>query len=240
LELTVVVQRPVVLVAGVGRSSFEQLAPVLDRHKVEVVQVLSAEDAPKLAFSELVDLVILDAEPSSMSLAEVVRQIRHPSSISRTTSVLVLASREGSREALALVGRGVNKVMLSGDPPEVVGELVAGLLNIAPRTTYRFSKRLLVEVTDGSEEALGAVVNVSATGMLVETDADLEPGQHVLLDIEVTAEDEPLVIMTEVMRRSDPERDGVTGVGVRFLKFAGDGRARLEAILDEAFRESSS
>ncbi len=233
-------RRAVVLVAGIGRSSFEQLAPVLDRHKLEVIQVLSAEDAPKLTYSELVDLVILDAEPTSMGLAEVVRLIRHPDSVSRATSVLVLATSGQSREALALVGRGVNKVMLAGDPPEVVGELVAGLLNIAPRTTYRFSKRLLVEVADGSEEALGAVVNVSATGMLVETDADLEPGQHVLVDVEVADQDEPLVIMAEVVRRADPERDGVDGVGVRFLKFAGSGRERLEAILDEAFRGSET
>ncbi|HSN55649.1 MAG TPA: hypothetical protein VLT32_13305, partial [Candidatus Sulfomarinibacteraceae bacterium] len=66
-------KRPVVLVAGVGRSSFEQLAPVLDRQKLEVVQVTSAEDSTKLAYSERMDLVILDAEPTKMSLAEVVR-----------------------------------------------------------------------------------------------------------------------------------------------------------------------
>ena len=228
-------KRPVVLVAGVGRGSFEQLAPVLDRQKVEVVQVTSAEDSTKLAYSERMDLVILDAEPTTMSLAQVVRLIRSESSASRTASMLVLARPDRTDEAVGLIGRGVNRVMLSTDPPELVGQRAAELLHIAPRTTFRFSTRLLVELADGSDEALGAVVNISSSGMLVETDADLEPGQHVIISIDVAGDDEPLAVKAEVVRHAEPDRDGVEGVGVRFLKFAGDGRARLDAILDEAF-----
>lgn len=223
--------RPIVLVAGIGRRSFERLAPVLDRQKLEVVQVLSAEDAPKLAYSEPVDLVILDAEPTSMDLAEVVRLIRSASSASRASSILVLARPESFGDALVLVDRGVNRVMLAGDPPEEVGRAVAELLNIAPRSTCRFATRLLVEVAAGSQEALGAVVNISSTGMLVETDARLELGSSVLFDIEVADEDEPLVIMGNVVRRVDPGREGVRGVGVRFVRFAGNSRARLDAVL---------
>lgn len=233
-------KRPVVLVAGVGRSSFEQLAPVLDRQKLEVVQVTSAEDSTKLAYSERMDLVILDAEPTKMSLAEVVRLIRSKASASRTTSLLVLARPDRTDEVVGLIGRGVNRVMLSTDPPELIGQRAADLLHIAPRTTFRFSTRLLVELADGSDEALGAVVNISSSGMLVETDADLEPGQHVIISIDVAGDDEPLAVKAEVVRHAESERDGVEGVGVRFLKFAGDGRARLDAILDEAFSPPGS
>ena len=229
-------KRPVVLVAGIGRSSYEELAPVLDRHKLEVVQVMSAEDASKLAYSERIDLVILDAEPTEMSLEEIVRIIRAPSSASSKTSLLVLARPGRADESLALVGRGVNRVMLSGDPPELIGQRAADLLHIAPRTTFRFSTRLLVDVADGMEESLGAVVNISATGLLLETDADLEPGQHVIISIDVPEQEEPLAVKAEVVRHADPERDGVEGIGARFLSFAGDGRRRLDEILAEAFR----
>lgn len=228
-------KRPVVLVAGIGRSSYEELAPVLDRHKLEVVQVTSAEDSFKLAYSEQVDLIILDAEPTEMTLAEIVQIIRAPSSASSRTSLLILARPGRTEEALELIGRGVNRVMLSSDPPELIGQRAADLLHIAPRTTFRFSTRLLVEVADGMEESLGAVVNISATGLLLETDADLEPGQHVVISIEVADHEEPLAVRAEVVRRADPERDGVEGIGARFLDFAGDGRKRLDAILDEAF-----
>ncbi len=228
-------KRPVVLVAGIPRSSFDELAPVLDRHKVTVVQVTSAEDSAMFAHSERVELVILAAEPTEMSLEEVVRAIRSKSSASNTTSFLVLAQPGKEDEARRLIGRGVNRVMLAVDPPKFVSQQVAELLEIAPRTTLRLTTRLLVEVADGSEEVLGAVVNMSAAGLMLETDADLEPGQHVVLSIDIDNQDEPVSAKAEVVRKADPDRDGVKGIGVRFLTFAGDSRERLEAILGEAF-----
>lgn len=224
-----------VLVAGIARSSFDELAPVLDRNKVDVVQVTSAEDSTKFAHSDRVDLIILDAEPTEMSLEDVVRTIRSESSASNEASLLVLAAPGAEDEARKFIGRGVNKVMLSVDPPKFVALQVADLLDIAPRTTLRLTTRLLAELADGSEEALGAVVNMSADGLLLETDADLEPGQHVILSIDIDPEDEPVAGKAEVVRKADPERDGVEGIGVRFLEFAGDSRNRLEAILGEAF-----
>ena len=224
-----------VLVAGIARSSFDELAPVLDRHKVDVVQVTSAEDSTKFAHSDRVDLIILEAEPTEMSLEDVVRTIRSESSASNKASLLVLAKPGSEEEARAFIGRGVNKVMLSVDPPKFIALQVADLLDIPPRTTLRLTTRLLVELADGSEEALGAVVNMSADGLLLETDADLEPGQHVILSIDIDPEDEPVAGKAEVVRNADPDRDGVEGIGVRFLDFAGDSRKRLEAVLGEAF-----
>ena len=228
-------KRPLVLVAGIPRSSFDELAPVLDRHKVDVVQVTSAEDSTKFAHSDRVDLIILEAEPTEMSLEDVVRTIRSESSASNKASILVLAIPGTEDEARQLIGHGVNRVMLSVDPPKFIALQVAELLDIAPRTTLRLSTRLLVELADGSEEALGAVVNMSAAGLLLETDADLEPGQHVILSIDIDPDDEPVSGKAEVVRKANPDLDGVDGIGVRFLSFAGDGRQRLEAILGEAF-----
>jgi Tfp pilus assembly protein PilZ len=125
--------------------------------------------------------------------------------------------------------------MLTADPPKLVALQVAELLDIAPRATLRLTTRMLVEVADGFEKELGAVVNISAAGILLETDADLEPGQHVILSIDIDPEVEPVSGKAEVVRKTDPEREGIAGVGVRFLSFAGDSRQRLEAILGEAF-----
>jgi response regulator RpfG family c-di-GMP phosphodiesterase len=204
----------VVLVAGIARSSFDELAPVLDRHKVTVVQVTSAEDSTLFAHSERVELVILAVEPTTMSLEDVVRTIRSESSASNKTSLLVLATPGKEDEARRLIGRGVNRVMLTVDPPKFVSQQVADLLDIAPRTTLRLTTRLLVELADGSEEALAAVVNMSADGVLLETDADLEPGQHVILSIDIDNQDEPVSARAEVVRKADPDRDGMEGIGV--------------------------
>ena len=40
----------------------------------------------------------------------------------------------------------------------------------------------------------------------------------------------------EIVRKADPEREGITGFGIHFLSFAGDSQLRLESILGAAFR----
>lgn len=229
-------KRPLVLVAGIARSSFEELAPVLDRHKLTVVQVTSAEDAMKYAYSDRVELIILGVAPEEMSLEDLVQTIRSDASASGQASLLVLAEPGSEDEARALIGRGVNRVMLTVDAPKLIALQVADLLDIPPRATLRLYTRMLVEVDDGFEEALGAVVNISAAGLLLDTDADLELGQHAVLSIDIDPDVEPLAAKAEIVRKADPEREGVTGFGIRFLSFAGDSRQRLEAILGEAFR----
>jgi len=80
-------KKPLVLVAGIPRSSFEELAPVLDRLKLTVVQVTSAEDAMMFAHSERVKLVILAVEPTTMSLETMLGRALHiPIDEVRTTS----------------------------------------------------------------------------------------------------------------------------------------------------------
>lgn len=229
-------ERPVVLVAGVRRSSVGELAPVLDRQKLTVVQVTSYEDAVMYANAARVELVILGIEPTTMSLEEVIRTIRSQSSASRMASLLVLAQPGNEDNARQLIGHGVNRVMLTVDPPKFIALQVAELLDIPPRATLRLSTRMLVEVEDGFAEALGAVVNISAAGLLLETDADLEPGQHVIISIDIGPQLEPVAAKAEIVRKADPEREGIEGIGAQFLSFAGDSQKQLEAILGDAFR----
>jgi CheY-like chemotaxis protein len=232
----ITIERSVVLVAGVPRSSIGELAPVLDRQKLTVIQVTSIEDAVMYAQSARVELIILGLEPTTMSLEEVVQRIRSQSSASRKASLLVLAEPGSEDNARQLIGLGVNRVMLTVDPPKFIGLQVAELLEIAPRATLRLSTRMLVEVEDGFAEALGAVVNISAAGLLLETDADFEPGQHVIISIDVDPQLEPVAAKAEIVRKTDPGREGIEGIGAQFLSFAGDSQKMLETILGDAFR----
>jgi DNA-binding NarL/FixJ family response regulator len=228
--------RSVVLVAGVPQSSFGELAPVLDRQKLTVIQVPSIEEAVMYARSARVELIILGTDPTSMSLEEVIQTIRSQSSASRNASLLVMAEPNSEDNVRQLIGHGVNRVMLTVDPPKLVSLQVAELLKIAPRASLRLSTRMLVEVEDGFAEALGAVVNISAAGLLLETDADLKPGQHVIISIDVGRQLEPVAAKAEIVRQADPKREGIEGIGAQFLAFAGDSQNRLETILSDAFR----
>jgi Tfp pilus assembly protein PilZ len=233
----VVERRALVLVAGIGRGPFEALAPVLDRQKLEVVKVAAPENSVELAHSEPFDLVIFDAEVREGTLKLVVDSIRHGLSASRNTSLLVLARPGNADSARELLGRGVNRVMLLEDPPELIGQQVAELLNIAPRANLRFSTHLQTSVGDGAVEVLGEIVNLSASGMLVETETSFEPGEQVVVAINLGGHQGSVSTKAEVVRQAHNERGGVDGIGLRFLSFAGDGKEKIEAVLDEAFTD---
>lgn len=224
-----------VLVAGVPLGSFGELAPVLDRQNLTVIKVPSYEDAMMYANAARVELIILGLEPTTMTLQQAIQTIRSQSSASRMASLLVLAEPGHEDNARQLIGHGVNRVMRTVDSPNHIGLQVAGLLDIAPRATLRLSTRMLVEVEDGFEEALAAVVNISARGLLLETDADLEPGQHVIISIDIGPQLEPVAAKAEIVRKANPKREGIEGIGARFLSFAGDSKNQLETILGDAF-----
>jgi DNA-binding NarL/FixJ family response regulator len=229
------IEKSVVLMAGVPPGSFGELAPLLDRQKLTVIQVSSYEDAVMYANAARVELVILGLEPKTMSLQQTIQAIRSQASASRMASLLVLAEPGHEDNARQLIGHGVNRVMLTVDSPKHIGLQVADLLDIAPRATLRLSTRMLVELEDGFEEALGAVVNISAKGLLLETDADLEPGQHVIISIDIGPQLEPVAAKAEIVRKASREREGIEGIGAQFLSFAGDSQKQLETVLGDAF-----
>jgi len=230
-------KRALVLVAGIGRGPFEALAPVLDRQKLEVIKVAAPENSIELARSEPFDLVIFDAEVKEGTLAQVVDRIRDGMSASRNTSLLVLARPGRVDEARELIGHGVNRVMLLDDPPELIGQQVAELLNIAPRANLRFSTHLQTSVGDGAVEVLGEIVNLSASGMLVETETSFEPGEQVVVTINLGGQLGSVSAKAEVVRQAYSDRGGIDGIGVRFLSFAGDGKEKIDAVIDEALRD---
>ena len=120
-------KRSKVLMAGIGRGPFDGLAPVLDRQGLEVIRVAAPENSIELARAENFGLIIFDADPEDATLEEVVGMIRDQGSLSCNTSLLVLAQPGSVDQARALIGRGVNRVMLLSDPPELIGQQVAEL-----------------------------------------------------------------------------------------------------------------
>lgn len=230
-------KRSKVLVAGIGRGPFERLAPVLDRQELDVVRVATPETSIDIARAETLDLVIFGADLEVTTLEEVVGMIRDLSSASRKASLLVLAEPANVDMARALIGWGVNRIMLLTDPPELIGRQAAELLDIAPRAAVRLSTRLRTTLADGGDAVLGKAVNLSASGVLVEIDAPFQLGEEVVISIHVSDRDESISAKGKVVRFAVRERGGVKGIGIQFLSFAGGSEELIETVLAEALAD---
>ena len=226
-----------VLLAGIGRGPFEAIAPVLERQKLEIERVESPEVAVEMACSERVDLVIFDAEPNEMTLEEVVAKLRAKGSASAKSSLLVMAEPGTDAKARGLIGNGVNRVMLLDDPEELIEQQVAELLHIAPRAAVRFATRLYTSLDNGTEEIFGQTANVSVSGMLVQTPTLLEPGQRVVFEILIEDREGAVIGDAEIVRQASRDREGLDGVGIRFLGFREDCRDVLDAVIEDAFAD---
>jgi hypothetical protein len=224
-----------VLLAGIGRGPFEALAPVLDRQNLDVVRVATPEEAIEYASNQPVDLVVFDGEPNEMRLEEIVPMFRAETSNSARSFLLVMAERGRDKDARALVGRGINRVMNLDEPQERIEEQVVDLLGVVPRAAARFAIRLYTTLNDGDEVVIGETENVSVSGMLVQTPTIIAPGQQVKYELLRDDQEEPVKGEAEIVRRA--VRDGVEGLGIRFLEFEGEGRERLDEILSDIFGE---
>ena len=230
-------QKSKVLLAGIGRGPFEAIAPVLERQKLEIERVESPEVAVEMACSERVDLVIFDAEPNEMTLEEVVAKLRAEGSASAKSSLLVMAEPGTDTRARELIGNGVNRVMLLNDPEDLIEQQVADLLHIAPRAAVRFATRLYTSLDNGTEEVFGQTANLSVSGMLVQTPTLLEPGQQVVFEILIEDREGAVIGDAEIVRHASKDREGVDGIGVRFLGFREDCKDTLDEIIENAFAD---
>jgi Tfp pilus assembly protein PilZ len=233
----VVEKKTSVLVAGFDKGAFEALGPVLARHEFEVVRMASTESSVDLALAKPFDVMILNADRRVGTLAPVVESIRDEKSASRKTSLLVMADPGGADAARDLIGRGVNRVMLLDDSPELIGQQVSALLNVTPRAASRFSVRLKTSVSDGTVKAMGEVVNLSVGGMLVESDTPFEPGDEVVVSIELGDQWGSVSSNAVVVRQAYRARGGIDGIGIRFVGLAVDGKAKIEGYLDKVFAD---
>ena len=226
-----------VLLAGIGRGPFEAIVPVLERRHLTVIHLESPEDAIALAFEKKFDLLIFDAEPNQRTLGDLVRALRGESSASCRSSLLVVAETRTAEAARELVGQGVNRVVTLDESEEAIEQHVADLLDIAPRAAVRFTARLTTVLDDGTLEIVGRTANVSVTGMLLQTTTSLNPGQRVDFEFLADNGEEMVSGRAEIARCAVADRGGVSGIGIRFLEFDGNGRERIEAILaDELAR----
>jgi DNA-binding NarL/FixJ family response regulator len=230
-------KRSKVVLAGIGRGPFEAIAPVLERQKLEIERVESPEVAVEMACQERVDLIIFDAEPNEMPLDEVVAKLRAEGSASAKSSLLVMAEPGTDTHARELIGNGVNRVMLLTDPEELIEEQVADLLHIAPRAAVRFTTRLYTSLDNGTEEIFGQTANLSISGMLVQTPTALEPGQQVVFEILIEDREGAVIGEAEIVRRASKDREGLDGVGLRFLGFKNHCKDILDSVIEDAFAD---
>lgn len=221
-----------VLAAGIERVTFERLAPVIRRGDVQVDWVATPEAGVSLAGEHRYDVILMDAVPCDWPLERVVRSFRDPESPSKSAAILVLAEPDQVDVARALRSRGVNRVMLVTDPPEIICDQMASLLEVAPRVQVRLAANVEAALGNTGRELFCQTVNLSSTGMLIRTQHRPPLGTPVVFKINLPEIFGTLNGRGEIVRHASTGQGGVDGVAIRFVSFATDGAERFQNYLE--------
>jgi len=226
-----------VLAAGIERRTFEKLAPVLRRDAVQVDWVATPEAGVNLAGEHRYDVILMDAVPCAWPLERVVRSFRESASPSRNAAILVLAEPDQVDVARALRSRGVNRVMLVTDPPEIICDQMANLLEVAPRVQIRLATNVEAALGNTGRELFCQTVNLSSTGMLIRTQNRPPLGTPVVFKIHLSDWVGTIFGRGEIVRHATTGQGGVDGVAIRFVSFSKDGAQHLQDYMENLTAE---
>jgi hypothetical protein len=112
-------------------------------------------------------------------------------------------------------------------------DAVVSVLEVAPRVALHAPVRLMPVVTGQGGASDGTTENISASGMLVSCLGRLPVGSTVRFEISVPGRPAPIRGSARVVRAADPEREGVRGIGARFLSFLRSDGERFRDLLSD-------
>lgn len=102
----------------------------------------------------------------------------------------------------------------------------------------RFQVKLQIVYDDGNAFMSGPVVDISETGVFIETVMPLEPGTPVRLTPLLPEESGLFEIHGQVVRKNDYDLDNffdrTPGMGIRFTQITDDARASLKRLFEAA------
>jgi uncharacterized protein (TIGR02266 family) len=222
-----------VLVVGLPASPYRRLEPLLRRAKFEVDRVPQASSAVGLLQAVSFDIVILAYPLDGPSVADLLTIIRSEDSPCQRSAVRIIASEDRVHEAEALIDSGPTRVVSMESPAEALQQEVSSLLRVAPRLSARITVRAELEREHGAAMTLSQTDNVSVGGMLMRTRRRVYPvGSSLNFELQLPADPTPITGRGTVVRHTQEEKDGIRGVGVRFVDFESDGEQRLKDYID--------
>ncbi len=176
------------------------------------------------------DLLVVVTPIPSVPLPDLVAAVRDPGSPCHRAGLLVAAT-EDPTAAEALVGKGVNRVVRGAAPGRLL-EAAADLLAVEPRVRVRAVVALDGRVDDTQVHTFGRTSDLSRSGMLVRGGDEFGIGARVAFELLLPGEQSAVRGSVAVVRRADPERERVAGIGTAFERLDGDGGSRLMGFLD--------
>ena len=215
-----------VLIVGAKDAGLERVAPMLRRAEFSVHSVDPSPFLLDLVLSTAFELVIVRYPMDTLPLDDLVDTIRNEGSACHGAGLLLLAESELIDDAQSHVDLGANRAICTDWSDARLWQSIGDLLEIAPRVLMRVLMHAEVEVQSTADRAIFQTVNVSVSGALLQGSDQFDPGRS--FEFLFRLPGGGLVEgSAEVVRQTNPMREGVDGMGARFTSFSDGCEERL-------------
>ncbi len=155
----------------------EKEKSILSRADFKIFTATSGRDALALHKANAMDLIITDLDMPDMGGDRLCTAVRADPALKKVSIIVV---GDGSKEEMARVKRcGANSFLAKPIRPVQLLEEVSRLLDVPERKSYRVILKVTINGKDRRESFFCSSRNISATGMLIETDKSLEKGDRI-------------------------------------------------------------
>jgi diguanylate cyclase (GGDEF)-like protein/PAS domain S-box-containing protein len=224
-----------VLVVGPESLSGVLGPTTLGRPDIDRVHV-GREEALAAAAAARPQMVVMDL-PRAEAVALV--QCLRADPATRPTAIVWLNRGEPREAENELAVAGANAVIPLPIDPFLWDRRLEELLSVPMRRSRRIPVRLRdwSSFVSEADEDEGAIVNIGARGVLLESLRALELGAKVGLTLDLPGEASPVAVVGQVVRLAG-EENGRVRAGIEFLVYRGDARDRIARFVESEPEES--
>ena len=223
-------ETPLILAVGAKSGLLSKLDPVLGRANLAVQRVPLGEAALRLAQSKRPSLLVVAYPLLDMRLDAFLEQLAAGGHNPPGPTVALIADEHLQPELEPHLNEHHRYIPAHLEPKELQSSLLR-LIGDTPRVAPRLMLRLEVQLGAGKMLRMCQTANISASGMLVKLNDPIPVGSEVRLAINLPSVADPIHAKAEVARQTDPDRESVRGLGLRFVEFEGEGRTTLTEYL---------
>jgi hypothetical protein len=224
--------RKQVLITRVDDVTHRRVSELLRATRVDLHHARWDRTTLDLVEGTSFDVIIIGFPVSRAALTRFLDTARAPGAACRRAGLLLITEDNHSDAAAALVGKGANRVVLATELEARIREAVEELARPAPRVSVRMPARLQLFADGRPLRLMAQIENLSASGMLLRGVTQFPVGTALEFEMVVPDEPKPIRGTAEITRTTNPMREPVQGVGVRFVNFEGSDRLRLEMFVD--------
>lgn len=219
-------ERPVVIAVGAPGGLLSKIDPILERSKLTVHRVPLGKSALEMIHSKRPRLLIVAFPLLDMRLDSFLKSLSADNPASKVPAVALLADEHLLPELKPFLD--VNHRFLPAHiKPEELQRGILELIGDTPRVAPRLMLRLEVQLGAGKLIRMCQTDNISESGMLVKCQESIAVGSEVRLALSLPRSVDAVNAKAEVVRETNPDRESVRGLGLRFIEFEGQGRESL-------------